>query len=101
MDKLKSSTCELLLNKVKLKLFDETARPILIELLERALLLRVSLSKTTLISLQNILGQTIETNKDSEDKQRIRKIMDYLGYLIEKQKGQEERKEADPKRFKK
>jgi len=89
IEKLKGNLCEILLSRLKSRLFDDDGRTILIEWIERALFSKVPLSKGTLIGLQGILKQIVEYQRGHQDRDRILKILEYITFIVEKLRGGE------------
>ena len=87
-----------MIHKVQSRLFDEDGRCILIEWVEKALFSRVPLSRQTLNALQKTFKQLIEYQKDSHEKERIVKMLEYTTFVLEKSRGSEDRRDAERKK---
>lgn len=95
IEKLRGNLGDVLLSRLKNKLFDPEARPFLLDWVERALFARVEISRGTVASLQGILGQIQKYHRNSHNREsgRIQKVYEYLAVLSDTLGGPEKREE--------
>lgn len=99
VEKLKGNLGELLLNKMKSKLYDSETRPFLLDWIQRALLTRVPIAKGTLMALQGIIRQISEYNRglSEQEREQVKKVYDYIGILLDSLQTSGEQEETKPR----
>ena len=98
-EKLQGNLSDNLISRIQFRLFDEEGRFIILDWIERALFSRAPLSKPTLAALQKTLKQLIEYQKDSQEKDRIVKMLEYTTFVLEKSRGTEEKRDTERKKI--